>query len=186
MNAKIKPSAPEKPVRPRDKTAAHRFLLASRFGEVTRTVRVRIRTDHRHPRLQPLADPLHDRGRGQGHDPRRRPGTASHQPPEFREAAGRHLFRAQHRGYPCCVVFGQETAWNETGPNSTKRGKEVFLTVSEDGAALCGRYRDVREACLLPGFTGRDEENLKLGEIAQLLRTLSGRYDQAARAASSY
>jgi predicted MarR family transcription regulator len=32
----------------------------------------------------------------------------------------------------------------------------------------------------------QDEENLKLGEIAQLLRTLSGRYDQAARTASSY
>ena len=70
--------------------------------------------------------------------------------------------------------------------NSTKRGKEVFLTVSEEGAALCARYRSVREACLLPGFSGLDEENRRFGEIAQLLRTLSGRYDQAARAASSY
>lgn len=69
---------------------------------------------------------------------------------------------------------------------STKRGKEVFLKASEAGAALCQRYRDVREACLLPGFTGLDEENRRFGEIAQLLRTLSGRYDQAARAASSY
>jgi predicted MarR family transcription regulator len=69
---------------------------------------------------------------------------------------------------------------------STKRGKEVFLTATEEGAALCERYRDVREACLLPGFTGLDEENQRFGEIASLLRTLSGRYDQAARAASSY
>lgn len=69
--------------------------------------------------------------------------------------------------------------------NSTKRGKEVFLSLSQDGVALCERYRDVREACLLPGFSGQKEENEHLGEIARLLRTLSGRYDQAARAASS-
>jgi len=69
---------------------------------------------------------------------------------------------------------------------STKRGKEVFLKPTEAGAALCARYRDVREACLLPGFSGESEENGRFGEVAQLLRTLSGRYDQAARAASSY
>lgn len=68
---------------------------------------------------------------------------------------------------------------------STKRGKEVFLQATDEGAALCLRYRDIREACLLPGFTGKAEENGQLAEIARLLRTLSGRYDQAARAASS-
>ena len=70
--------------------------------------------------------------------------------------------------------------------SSTKRGKEVFLKATEEGAALCGRYREVRESCLLPGFSGEAEENHRFGEVAQLLRTLSGRYDQAARAASSY
>jgi predicted MarR family transcription regulator len=69
---------------------------------------------------------------------------------------------------------------------SKKRGKEVFLTTTDEGAELCMRYRDVRQACLLPGFSGRDEENQHLGDIARLLRTLSGRYDQAARAAASY
>jgi len=69
---------------------------------------------------------------------------------------------------------------------STKRGKEVFLKSTEEGAALCLRYRDVRESCLLPGFSGDADENHRFGEVAQLLRTLSGRYDQAARAASSY
>ena len=67
-----------------------------------------------------------------------------------------------------------------------KRGKEVFLSATKEGAALCERYREVREACLLPGFSGQEEENRRFGEVAQLLRTLSGRYDQAARAASSY
>jgi len=70
--------------------------------------------------------------------------------------------------------------------SSTKRGKEVFLATTEEGANLCNRYRDVREACLLAGFSGREEDNRQLGEFAHILRTLSGRYDQAARAASSY
>ena len=70
--------------------------------------------------------------------------------------------------------------------SSAKRGKEVFLKATEEGAALCARYREVRESCLLPGFSGEAEENRRYGEVAQLLRTLSGRYDQAARAASAY
>jgi predicted MarR family transcription regulator len=70
--------------------------------------------------------------------------------------------------------------------SGTKRGKEVFFTTTPAGAELCQRYRDVREACLMPGFAGTDEENQRIGDAARLLRTLSGRYDQAARAATSY
>ena len=69
---------------------------------------------------------------------------------------------------------------------SQKRGKEVFFSTTEAGAELCLRYREVREACLMPGFSGAAEENRQLGDVARLLRTLSGRYDQAARAATSY
>lgn len=69
---------------------------------------------------------------------------------------------------------------------SAKRGKEAFYSTTEKGASLCLRYREVREACLMPGFSGTPEENQRLGELARLLRTLSGRYDQAARAASSF
>jgi predicted MarR family transcription regulator len=69
---------------------------------------------------------------------------------------------------------------------STKRGKEVFFSTTEKGARLCMSYRDVREACLMPGFSGAEDENLRLGELARVLRTLSGRYDQAARAATSF
>ena len=67
----------------------------------------------------------------------------------------------------------------------SKRGKEVFFRTSAAGREACERYRQVRETCLMPGFGGSDEENAKLGEVARLLRTLSGRYDQAARAASA-
>jgi len=69
---------------------------------------------------------------------------------------------------------------------SVKRGKEVFFRTTDEGAALCQRYREVREACLMPGFSGEAEENKRLAEMARLLRTLSGRLDQAARAATSY
>ncbi len=69
---------------------------------------------------------------------------------------------------------------------SQKKGKEVFFSTTEAGAALCMRYREVREACLMPGFSGAADENRQLGDFAKLLRTLSGRYDQAARAATSY
>ncbi len=66
-----------------------------------------------------------------------------------------------------------------------RRGKEVFWSTTEAGRELCERYRQVREACLMPGFSGAEDENLRIGDMARLLRTLSGRYDQGARAASS-
>ena len=69
--------------------------------------------------------------------------------------------------------------------HSTKRGKEAFYSVTEKGREICLAYRDVREACLMPGFTGSADENRRIAELAQLLRTVSGRYDQAARAAST-
>lgn len=68
---------------------------------------------------------------------------------------------------------------------NSKRGKEVFFSVTDEGAAACLRYRDVREACLMPGFSGDGDERARLSEMAKILRTLSGRYDQAARAASA-
>lgn len=68
---------------------------------------------------------------------------------------------------------------------SIKRGKEAFYSVTAQGHSVCMAYRDIREACLMPGFSGSADENDRIGELAQLLRTLSGRYDQAARAAST-
>lgn len=67
-----------------------------------------------------------------------------------------------------------------------KRGKEVFYATTDEGHALCLRYRAVREACLIPGFSGTADENRRLAEVARTLRQLSGRYDQAARAATAY
>lgn len=80
-----------------------------------------------------------------------------------------------------------------------KVGKEVFHSTTAEGAALVERYREVRERCLIASVPerlagvsaqrgegassggGRDE----LAWLARTLRTLSGLYDQAARAAAS-
>ena len=66
----------------------------------------------------------------------------------------------------------------------TRPGKEVFYATTKAGDDACQRYREVRQACLLAVPTAAGEQQA-LGEAAGLLRALSGRYDQAARAAAS-
>jgi predicted MarR family transcription regulator len=64
-----------------------------------------------------------------------------------------------------------------------KQGKEVLYCPSAQGEAYVQRYREVRESCLVASLD--KEMNHDIGEMARLLRTMSGMYDQAARAASS-
>lgn len=64
-----------------------------------------------------------------------------------------------------------------------KAGKEVFYRPTADGEAAVQAYRRVREQCLIESLD--TELNAPIGELARLLRTMSGMYDQAARAASS-
>lgn len=64
-----------------------------------------------------------------------------------------------------------------------KVGKEVFYTPTESGEQVVREYRKVREACLVANLDV--ERNHDIGEMARLLRTMSGMYDQAARAATS-
>ncbi len=66
-----------------------------------------------------------------------------------------------------------------------KSGKEMFWSATDEGAALCRKYREVREKCLIEGLGLLDGNSADLRQIATTLRTLSGLYDQAARAASS-
>lgn len=65
-----------------------------------------------------------------------------------------------------------------------KRGKEVFFSPTPAGRALCARYKEVRDACLVPGFTGAGEEAARLAGISRFLRGQAGAYDQASRAAT--
>ena len=64
-----------------------------------------------------------------------------------------------------------------------KIGKEVFYSPTPQGEAFVQQYRAVREDCLVQSLD--TELNADIGELARLLRTLSGLYDQAARAATS-
>ena len=64
-----------------------------------------------------------------------------------------------------------------------KLGKEVFYSPTPQGEAFVQQYRGVREDCLVKSLD--TERNADIGELARLLRTMSGMYDQAARAASS-
>jgi predicted MarR family transcription regulator len=64
-----------------------------------------------------------------------------------------------------------------------KQGKEVFYSPTPTGEAAVQKYREVRETCLVDNLDV--ERNHDIGELARLLRTMSGMYDQAARAATS-
>lgn len=64
-----------------------------------------------------------------------------------------------------------------------KVGKEVLYSPTAQGEAAVQAYRQVREQCLVESLD--TELNAPIGELARLLRTMSGMYDQAARAASS-
>jgi predicted MarR family transcription regulator len=64
-----------------------------------------------------------------------------------------------------------------------KQGKEVAYRATAQGEAFVKQYRAVREQCLVKSLD--TEMNTDIGELARLLRTMSGMYDQAARAATS-
>ncbi len=68
---------------------------------------------------------------------------------------------------------------------SRRVGKESFFSTTQKGIDACQRYRDVREECLIESLEEVGVDNERLGEIARVLRSLSGLYDEAARAAAS-
>ena len=68
---------------------------------------------------------------------------------------------------------------------SSKNGKEVTYGPTERGRAFVERYREIREDCLINALRADDALNHDIGELARLLRVLSGIYDQAARSAAS-
>jgi predicted MarR family transcription regulator len=68
---------------------------------------------------------------------------------------------------------------------SSKSGKEVTYAATPLGQQHVERYREIRESCLIDALGADDGMNRDIGELARLLRVLSGMYDQAARAAAS-
>lgn len=68
---------------------------------------------------------------------------------------------------------------------ASKSGKEVTYAATVQGLAYVTRYREIREQCLIDALKADETLNKDIGELARLLRMLSGVYDQAARAAAS-
>ena len=68
---------------------------------------------------------------------------------------------------------------------SHKSGKEVTYAATEQGRAHVQRYREIRERCLIDALNADEPLKRDIGELARLLRVLSGFYDQAARSAAS-
>src|SRR6478609_2789980 len=68
-----------------------------------------------------------------------------------------------------------------------RSSKEVFYSVTPEGAAILKRYGEIREQCLTAGLDGPGGGGgLEFSrQLAHTLRALSGLYDQAARAATS-
>jgi predicted MarR family transcription regulator len=68
---------------------------------------------------------------------------------------------------------------------SRKNGKEVTYAATDPGRRYIERYREIRERCLINALNADESLNRDIGDLARLLRVLSGMYDQAARAAAS-
>jgi predicted MarR family transcription regulator len=69
--------------------------------------------------------------------------------------------------------------------NGTRRGKEIFYVTTPKGRALCMEYRKIREQLLGEAFALIGRPQGDLSRVADLMRALSGIYDQATRAAAS-
>jgi len=65
-----------------------------------------------------------------------------------------------------------------------RQGKDTFYNVTQSGEEFCNNYKEVREQVLVDVIkrVGMDEQ---LSDIATMMRTLSGFYDQASRAVRS-
>ncbi|WP_020396698.1 winged helix DNA-binding protein [Thiolinea disciformis] len=68
---------------------------------------------------------------------------------------------------------------------SRKVGKEMFYQTTPKGQDVCEKYREVRNACLIDAAGATDQNFNEISHCALILRSLSGLYDQASRAASS-
>lgn len=66
-----------------------------------------------------------------------------------------------------------------------RKGKEKTVAVTQAGEDACKAYARIREQLLVKSVLGTGTDPARLSEIAAMMRSLSGHYDQAARAAAS-
>lgn len=68
---------------------------------------------------------------------------------------------------------------------SGRKGKEKAISITPRGTELCTRYGEIREALVVRAARQLGHDPADISRVAALLRTLSGAYDQAARAAAA-
>ncbi|MBL6457341.1 winged helix DNA-binding protein [Belnapia sp. T6] len=68
---------------------------------------------------------------------------------------------------------------------TSRQGKEKLVAATAEGAAFCARYAELRERLLAGAVRDSGPPAPALSEAARLLRTISGFYEQAARAAAT-
>ncbi len=66
-----------------------------------------------------------------------------------------------------------------------RKGKEKTVAITEAGTKLCTRYGEIREALVVRAARQMGHDPADISRMAALMRTLSGAYDQAARAAAA-
>lgn len=66
-----------------------------------------------------------------------------------------------------------------------RAGKEKLVAATEAGRDFCAQYRDIRERVLAGPIATDGPDSASLSQAADLLRRLSGQYNQAARAAAT-
>lgn len=69
----------------------------------------------------------------------------------------------------------------ETG----RKAKEKTVAITPKGTAVCTRYGELREALFIDAVKALNVDGKDISRIAAVMRTLSGSYDQAARAAAA-
>ncbi|MDG2532121.1 winged helix DNA-binding protein [Sphingomonas sp. HITSZ_GF] len=106
----------------------------------------------------------------------------------------RHRDRAKRLGDITLVLDIEDThlatyairKLEKAGLVGTRRdGKEKLVEATEAGRSFCDAYREVRERVLAEPVAADGPGEAALSEAADLLRRLSGQYNQAARAAAT-
>ncbi|MEM6384031.1 MAG: winged helix DNA-binding protein [Pseudomonadota bacterium] len=69
----------------------------------------------------------------------------------------------------------------ETG----RKGKEKTVVITPKGTDVCTRYGELREALFIDAVKTLNLDGSDISKVAAMMRTLSGSYDQAARAAAA-
>lgn len=73
-----------------------------------------------------------------------------------------------------------------TGLVSTRRhGKEKVVSVTPHGAEVCARYTSVREQLLVKPLRTSGPSEEALSSVGEMMRSVSGYYNQAARSAAT-